>query len=76
MQPDINSLLRSDNLGSAIAAGNDAVRRRPSDAAARVLLAELLVFAGNLERSDIVLDAVSTADPSSALVVSELRQLL
>jgi type VI secretion system protein ImpE len=76
MQPDINSLLRADDLDAAIAAANAAVRRAPSDAAARVRLAELLVFAGNLQRADVVLDAAATADPRSALVVAEFRQLL
>ncbi|HEV8678080.1 MAG TPA: type VI secretion system accessory protein TagJ, partial [Stellaceae bacterium] len=35
-----------------------------------------LVFDGNLDRADLILDAASQADPSSAVVVAEFRQLL
>ena len=41
-----------------------------------MLLGELLAFAGNLERADVVLDAASAIDPSTALVVAEFRQLI
>ena len=69
-------LFREGHLGEAIAAANAAVRSKPSDIAARVLLAELLAFAGNVERIDVVLDACADLDPSAALVVAEFRQLL
>lgn len=69
-------LFRAGRLDAAIAAGNAEVRRRPGDLGARVLLAELLLFAGNLERADLVLDAAAQADPSSAVVVAEFRQLI
>ena len=50
--------------------------RLPTDIGARILLAELLVFAGNIERADVVLDACADLDPTAALVVAEFRQLL
>ncbi|MGO4728577.1 MULTISPECIES: type VI secretion system accessory protein TagJ [unclassified Inquilinus] len=69
-------LFRQGDLGAAIEAGNAAVKVNPADTGARLLLAELLLFAGIFERADSVLDAASTIDPASALVVSEFRQLL
>jgi type VI secretion system protein ImpE len=41
-----------------------------------VLLAEFLVFAGNLERADVIMDAAAQVDPQAAMVVAEFRQLL
>ena len=70
------ALFRAGRLDPAIAAANAEVRRRPGDLGARVLLAELLLFDGNLERADVILDAASQADPTSAVVVAEFRQLL
>lgn len=72
----IDALFRAGRLDDAIAAANQAVRRAPSDASARVLLAELLLFAGNLERADVILDAAGATDPTAAVVVAEFRQLL
>ncbi len=70
------SLFRSGNLTGAIAAAQATLRKAPTDLGARVLLAELLCFGSNLERADVILDAASTIDPSSALVVAEFRQLV
>jgi type VI secretion system protein ImpE len=69
-------LFREGNLADALTAANAAVRKTPADIGARVLLAELLVFAGNIERADVVLDACADLDPTAALVVAEFRQLL
>jgi type VI secretion system protein ImpE len=69
-------LFREGKLADAIAAANGAVRKAPTDIAARVLLAELLLFAGNTERVDLVLDACAELDDSARLVVAEFRQLL
>src|SRR5258708_11669882 len=69
-------LYREGNLADALTAANAAVRKTPTDIGARVLLAELLVFAGNIERADDVLDACADLDPTTALVVAEFRQLL
>ena len=69
-------LFRAGRLADALAAANAAVKKAPADLGARVLLAELLLFSGNLERADVILDAAGQLDPSAALVVSEFRQLL
>jgi type VI secretion system protein ImpE len=76
MPSTIDELFRAGALDAAVAAANDAVRKAPADVSARILLAELLIFSGNLERADVLLDAASTLDPSTGLVISEFRQLL
>jgi type VI secretion system protein ImpE len=70
------ALFRAGKLDPAIAAANAAVRNSPADPAARLLLAELLLFAGNLERADVILDAAAQLDPKAAVAVAEFRQLL
>ncbi len=70
------SLFREGRLADAVAAANAQVRAAPADLGARLLLAELLVFAGNLERADVILDACGDLDPSVAVVVAEFRQLV
>jgi type VI secretion system protein ImpE len=72
----VGALFRAGRLADAVSAANEGVRRKPADLGARVLLAEMLVFAGNLERADVVLDAASEADPAAAVVIAEFRQLL
>jgi type VI secretion system protein ImpE len=70
------ALFQAGRLGDAVTAANAAVRKAPADLAPRVLLAELLLFAGNLERIDVLLDAGSSIDPQAAVVIAEFRQLL
>jgi type VI secretion system protein ImpE len=72
----VGALFRAGRLADAVAAANEAVRRKPADLAARVLLAEMLLFAGNLERADVILDAAAEADPGAGVAVAEFRQLL
>jgi type VI secretion system protein ImpE len=72
----VGPLFRAGRLADAVAAANAAVRQAPADLAPRVLLAELLLFAGNQERADVVLDAGSAVDPGAAVVIAEFRQLL
>jgi type VI secretion system protein ImpE len=69
-------LLRAGKLQDAIAVAQAALRKKPADLAARILLAEFLVISGNLERADVILDAAATIDPSTAMVVAEFRQLV
>jgi type VI secretion system protein ImpE len=71
-----SALFRAGKLDDAVAAAQAALRKAPTDLNARVLLGELLAFTGNLERADVVLDAASAIDPSTALVVAEFRQLI
>ncbi|WP_239478622.1 type VI secretion system accessory protein TagJ [Lichenicola cladoniae] len=70
------SLFRAGHLEAAITAANDSVRRAPAVMEHRMLLAELLLFAGRFERADTVLAAAETIDPSLMLVASEFRHLL
>src|SRR6201993_2088400 len=70
------SLFRAGKLDEAIAAAQTTVRKAPTDLGARVLLGKLLAFSGNLERADVVMDAASAIDPSTAMVVAEFRQLI
>ena len=74
--PSAGLLFRQGRLAEAIEAANDAVRRTPAAAAPRLLLAELLLFEGRLERADAVLDAAARLDSAAALVIAEFRQLL
>lgn len=69
-------LFREGNLTDALTAATAAVRGAPSDIGARVLMAELLAFSGNIERADVVLDACADLDPTAAIVVAEFCQLL
>ena len=71
-----SALFRAGKLDDAVAAAQAALRKTPTDLGARVLLGELLAFTGNLERADVVLDAASAIDPSTAMVVAEFRQLI
>lgn len=69
-------LFRAGKLAAAVEAANAAVRKAPGDAGARILLAELLLFAGNLERADVILDAAGDIEPEAMMVIAEFRQLL
>ena len=73
---EAGALFHAGRLRDAVAAANAALRKAPTDLAARVLLAELLLFQGNLDRADLILDAATDIAPDSALVVAEFRQLL
>ena len=69
-------LFREGNLADALTAANAMVRKAPTDIGARILLAELLLFTGNIDRIDVVLDACLDLDATATLVVTEFRQLL
>lgn len=75
-QSSAADLFRAGKLDEAVGAAQQALRKAPTDIGARVLLAELLAFDGNLERADVILDAASVIDPSTAVVVAEFRQLV
>jgi type VI secretion system protein ImpE len=75
-QSEAGRLFREGKLADAVVAATLAVRKAPTDFNARILLAELLVFSGNLERADVVLDACGELDPPLMMMVSEFRQLL
>src|ERR1700733_10631776 len=73
---EAGTFFRDGKLAQAIAAASAAVKQTPTDTGARLLLAELLLFDGKLERADTMLDTASTIDPAAALVLAEFRQLL
>ncbi len=70
------ALFNAGRLLDATAAANAAVKKAPTELGARLLLAELLVFGGNLERADVLLDACADLDPAAAVGVAEFRQLV
>jgi type VI secretion system protein ImpE len=65
---------RAGDLTAALAAATNAVKAKPTDADARWLLAELLLFAGETDRADKMLDAAALHDPNPAVL--EFRRLL
>ena len=65
---------KAGDIEGAVAAATAAVKAAPREAGPRWLLAELLVFAGDLERADRALDAVIEDSPSPT--VMEFRQLI
>lgn len=75
-QDGAGALFKAGRLTEAVEAASAALKKTPQDLSARVLLAELLIFAGNLERADVILDAAAGLDPSAATVVAEFRQLI
>lgn len=73
---EAGALFRQGRLADAIQAAGLSVRQSPADAGRRVLLAELLLFAGEFERADAVIVAAEAVEPDAALVIAEFRQLL
>jgi type VI secretion system protein ImpE len=73
---DAGRLFREGRLADALTAATAAVRKMPTDIGSRVLMAELLAFAGDIARADVILDASAELDPTAAVVVAEFRQLL
>jgi type VI secretion system protein ImpE len=67
---------QAGQLKEAIAAQTAEVKQHSGDAGRRGFLCELLCFAGNLERADVQLDALSSLDPQAALGISLFRQLV
>ena len=68
---------KAGNVQAAVTAAVDHVRNSPADRAGRFALAELLAFAGDLERADKQLDVLGTnPDAGDMMAVLMLRQLL
>lgn len=65
---------RAGDLTAALAAATAAVKAAPADGDARWLLAELMLFAGEAERADRMLDAAALHEPNPAVL--EFRKLL
>jgi type VI secretion system protein ImpE len=64
------------NLNDAVAAALEDVKKAPTDTGKRSFLAELLCFAGDLERADKQLDALGHQDPQVMVGVALFRQLI
>lgn len=69
-------LFRSGALSQAIAAATAAVKAAPGEAAPRLLLAELSLFTGDLQRAETLVTALATLDAGTELIAAEFRQLL
>ena len=67
---------KAGQLAEAITAATAVVKANPGEGSSRFLLCELLCFAGEFERADKQLDAISEIDPKSLPVISLFRQLL
>ena len=70
----IRDAFEAGDLPAALAAATPAARARPCEAGVRWLLAQLLLFSGEVERADRALDAVLEEQPSPAVL--EFRRLL
>ncbi|MFC3027400.1 MULTISPECIES: type VI secretion system accessory protein TagJ [Roseomonadaceae] len=62
------------DLAGALAAATAAVKAAPADSDARWLLAELMLYTGEAERADRMLDAAALREPNPAVL--EFRKLL
>lgn len=67
---------QAGQLNAAVTAALAAVKSAPNDTQARRLLAELLCFAGDLERADKQLDALGQLDVMAMPDIALFRQLL
>ncbi len=76
MTAEWQALFGAGRLDEAIALMNGEVRKNPTDVNRRAVLAELLCFAGNLERADAILAAIDAIDPGTVMGVSLFRQLV
>ena len=72
----LQALLRAEKLDDAIEHLNVEVRNNPMSIDRRALLAELLCVAGNLDRADTVLNAITNIDPGAMVGVALFRQLV
>jgi type VI secretion system protein ImpE len=72
----LQALIRAEKLDEAIEHMNAEVRGNPTSIDRRALLAELLCVAGNLERADTVLNAITQIDPGAMVGVALFRQLV
>lgn len=75
-QASISACLDGDDLGAAIALATKAVKTAPQDAAARMLLAELGVLAGDLGRAESHAKLAARLAPGDAVGLGLFRQHL
>jgi type VI secretion system protein ImpE len=68
-------LFREGKLNEAVEAAIAAVKQKPTDLDARYTLAQMLCFAGDLERADTHLDAIASQDKDRLIVIGMIRHL-
>jgi type VI secretion system protein ImpE len=73
---EAGALLRDGKIKPALDACSARLRSTPDDLSTRLLLAELLLLAGSLDRADAILDPATRMEPAVAVTVAEFRQLL
>lgn len=69
-------LFNAGRLDEALAAATEHVRKSPADTAARLRLAEFLLFQDAFDRIDRLLDTIGAMDAATMPVVVEFRQVL
>lgn len=72
----IAALLAEDRLDDAVAAAIGALRARPQDTGARLVLIDLLVLSGDYARADAQAEIAARLQPSDAVGLARLRGLL
>jgi type VI secretion system protein ImpE len=72
----ITALLAAGDLGEAVSAAGAAVKDRPTLPRARILLADLLILQGALERADTHLKLAADHAPAELIGISQTRWLL
>lgn len=70
------ALFRDGKINPAIDACSAKLRSAPNDLGTRLLLAELLLLADQLDRADRILDAATRLEPQVVVAIAEFRQLL
>lgn len=70
------NLYKEGKLSEAIQNLIGEVKKHPTDASVRGLLADLLCFDGQLDRVDVHLNAISNQDPEKGVPVALYRQLV
>jgi type VI secretion system protein ImpE len=70
----VTDAFRHGDIAAAVAAATAEVRAKPRDSGARWLLAEMLLFAGEPDRADKMLDAAALEEPNPNVL--EFRKLL
>ncbi len=69
-------LFKAGDLSGAVAAALETVKGAPADGGKRLFLAELFLFAGDLERADRQLDVLFKPDSPDLPAVTLFRQLI
>lgn len=67
---------REGRLAEALTQATQDVKSRPSDAAARGFLCEMLCFNGDIDRADAQLDTIAQLDAKNVMAISLFRHLL